>query len=72
MNGNNQNEGHKMPKGGRLAFGIFMILVYVTIGCLFIFQVIPLFNSPVAGYICGGLLCLYGGFRGYRLYNGLP
>lgn len=58
------------PKGARLAFGIIMVLIYVGVGLLFIFQILPFFNSAVLGYILGGLLCAYGVFRGYLLYKG--
>lgn len=58
------------PKGGRLIFGIFMVIVYVGVGLLFFFDVFNIDNAVVS-YIVGGLLCLYGIWRGYRLYKGM-
>ena len=58
------------PKGARLAFGIIMILVYIGVGLLFIFNVFDIV-SPTVSYIIGGILCVYGVFRGYRLYKGV-
>ena len=57
------------PKGIRLVFGIFMVLVYVGVGLLFIFDVFNIDNTAVS-CVVGGLLILYGIFRGYRLYRG--
>lgn len=62
-NSNNQ------PKGMRIVFGIFMILVYVGVGVLFLCNVFDIINYGVSIAI-GVLLCLYGIFRGYRLYKG--
>ncbi len=31
-----ENNFNNMPKGGRLVFGIFMVIVYVAVGLLFI------------------------------------
>ncbi|MBD5292599.1 hypothetical protein HDR69_02960 [bacterium] len=63
MDNNNQ------PKGMRAVFGIFMILVYVGVGILFLCNVFDIINYGVSIAI-GVLLCLYGIFRGYRLYKG--
>lgn len=57
------------PKAARLWFGIFMILVYLGVGLLFIFKVFDIIDDTVS-YIIGGLLIVYGIFRGYRLYVG--
>lgn len=54
MNDNNYNN---MPKGGRLVFGIFMVLVYVGVGLLFIFDVFQIDNVAISA-TCGGLLAL--------------
>lgn len=67
MNDNNYNGN--MPKGGRLVFGIFMVIVYVAVGLLFIFDMFKINNEPIS-IICGILLCAYGVWRGYRLYRG--
>jgi len=67
MNDNNYNGN--MPKGGRLVFGIFMVIVYVAVGLLFFFDMFKIENKPIS-IICGILLCAYGLWRGYRLYKG--
>ena len=61
---------NNLPKGGRLIFGIFMILVYVGVGLLFIFDVFNIDNVAVSASV-GGVLCAYGVWRGYRLYRGM-
>ena len=58
------------PKGMRLVFGIFMILIYVGVGLLFIFDFFSIDNTAIS-CIVGGLLILYGIFRAYRLYRGM-
>lgn len=54
-----------------IAFGIFMILVYVGVGVLLI---INLFrwdhNWDWARWVVGFLLIIYGIFRGYRMFAG--
>lgn len=57
------------PKGARIGFGIFMILVYLCVGLLFIFNVFNIDNRAISCTI-GGILIAYGVFRGYRLYIG--
>ena len=66
MENDNMNN---LPKGGRLIFGIFMILVYVAVGLLFIFDVFNIDNTAVSASV-GGVLCAYGVWRGYRLWKG--
>ena len=63
------NNYGNIPKGGRLVFGIFMVIVYVAVGMLFICDVLNIGNSVVST-IVGCLLCVYGVWRGYRLYKG--
>lgn len=58
------------PKGMRLAFGIFMIIVYVAVGILFITDVFNIDNKGISIGV-GVLLCVYGVWRGYRLYKGM-
>ena len=58
------------PKAGRLAFGILMVLVYLGVGLLFIFDVFNIDNKTVS-IVIGALLCAYGVWRGYRLYRGM-
>ena len=67
---NNRNYNGNMPKGGRLVFGIIMVIVYVCVGLLFIFDVFNIDNNAIS-ITCGALLCLYGVWRGYRLYKGM-
>ncbi|MDE6537107.1 MAG: hypothetical protein K2M13_03600 [Muribaculaceae bacterium] len=57
-------------KGMRIVFGIIMVLVYLGVGLLFIFQQFAALINPVVSYVVGGLLIAYGIFRGYRLYLG--
>lgn len=68
MNGNDNN-GNPTPKGMRLWFGIFMILVYLGVGLMFILDIFQIDNAVVS-YVVGGILILYGIWRGYRLYVG--
>lgn len=63
------NYNDNMPKGGRLIFGIFMVIVYVAVGMLFIFNVFDIDNHVIS-VICGSILCAYGVWRGVRLYKG--
>lgn len=64
---NLENNGN--PKGMRIAFGIFMILVYLAVGLLFIFDVFNIDNQTIS-IIVGAVLIAYGIWRGYRLYRG--
>lgn len=63
------NYSNNQPKGMRLAFGIFMVIVYVAVGILFIVDVFNI-DNPTVSIVVGALLCAYGVFRGYRLYVG--
>lgn len=56
------------PKGARIAFGIFMILVYLGVGVLFILNVLNI--DKAISIVIGSLLCVYGVWRGIRLYKG--
>lgn len=64
------NEGNNMSKGGRLIFGIFMVLVYLAVGLLFILNVFNIDNTAISCTV-GGILVAYGVWRGYRLYKGM-
>ncbi|MCM1290444.1 MAG: hypothetical protein NC201_05525 [Prevotella sp.] len=55
---------------GRFIFGIFMVIVYVAVGLLFIFDIFNIDNNTIS-YCVGGLLIVYGLWRGYRLYKGI-
>ena len=70
MSGYDNENRPGTPKGSRLAFGILMILVYLGVGLLFIFNVFDIVNTTVS-YVIGGILIAYGIFRGYRLYKGI-
>lgn len=63
------DNSNNAPKGMRVIFGIFMILVYVGVGVLFLCNVFDIINQGVSIAI-GVILCLYGIYRGYRLYKG--
>lgn len=67
---NNNYKG--TPRAMRAWFGIFMILVYVGIGLLFILasKTFTIF-TPAISIVVGALLCVYGVWRGYRLYKGM-
>lgn len=54
---------------GRLIFGIFMVLVYLAVGLLFIFNIFNIDNTAISATV-GGILIAYGIWRGYRLYIG--
>lgn len=64
-----RDNNNDTPKGGRLIFGIFMILVYLCVGLLFIFDVFSIDNTAISATV-GGILIAYGFWRGYRLYRG--
>lgn len=52
-----------------IAFGIFMIIVYVGVGVLFL---INFFNiTHWVNIVLGVLFILYGVFRGYRMFAGV-
>ena len=67
MGNDNMNN---LPKGGRVIFGIFMILVYLAVGLLFIFDVFNIDNVAISASV-GGVLCAYCVWRGYRLWKGM-
>ena len=69
MRGTDNENRPQAPKGARLAFGVFMVLIYLAVGLLFIFKIFDVIN-PVISYIVGGLLIVFVIFRGYRLYKG--
>lgn len=69
MSAYNDNGG-KGAKAGRIAFGIFMVLVYLAVGLLFIFDIFSIDNTAISCTV-GGILIAYGFWRGYRLYKGI-
>lgn len=69
-----EDEDKRRPQPLRLAYGIFMILIYIGMGVLCI---INFFGAPetngwiLANYVVGVMLIIYGFWRGYRLYAGI-
>lgn len=55
-------------KGFRVMLGIFMVIVYLAVGLLFIFNVFSLWDRAVSASV-GGLLCLYAVYRGFRVFK---
>lgn len=60
--------GFRVPKGIRIGFGIFMILLYLGMGIL-VFNDVFQMAYPWMKYVLGTVLVLYGLFRGYRQYK---
>jgi len=51
-------------------FGVIMVLVYIAVGIALITNPGGIFNMPAQFSIpAGGLLIVYGCFRGFRLYQ---
>lgn len=69
MDGNNKHNPHDSGKTGRIAFGVFMVIVYLAVGLLFILDIFSIDNNAIS-YTVGGLLIAYGIWRGIRLYKG--
>ena len=63
------NNGTGVPRGARFIFGIFMILFYIAVGLLFIFNVFDIYSTGLSATV-GGILCAYGVWRGIRLFMG--
>lgn len=63
------NKGNNGANTARIIFGIFMVLVYIAVGLLFIFDIFSIDNTAISCTV-GGLLIIYGFWRGYRLYRG--
>lgn len=57
------------PRGARFVFGVFMILFYIAVGLLCIFDVFNIGNTAISATV-GGILCAYGVWRGIRLFIG--
>lgn len=64
-----RDNGTGVPKGARFIFGVFMILFYIAVGLLFIFNVFSIDNTAISATV-GGILCAYGVWRGIRLFIG--
>ncbi len=57
------------PRGMRILFGVFMVVVYLIVGVLFILDIFNIDNQTIS-IIVGSVLIVYGIWRGYRLYVG--
>ncbi|MCM1452541.1 MAG: hypothetical protein NC102_09785 [Clostridium sp.] len=70
----NREEGRSVvPSPSRsvgIAFGIFMIIVYVGVGVLLLINYFGWTSMGWARYALGILLIVYGIFRGYRMFKG--
>ncbi|MDE5774268.1 MAG: hypothetical protein K2H86_07410 [Muribaculaceae bacterium] len=65
----NSYNNPQAPKGMRIVFGIFMVIVYLIVGLLFILDVFNIDNQVIS-IVVGSILIVYGIWRGYRLYAG--
>lgn len=59
------------PRTARIVFGIFMVIIYVTIGILCICNVFSNFFNHGIYIALGIILVIYGLWRGYRLARGM-
>lgn len=64
-------KNNQLPKGARIIFGIFMVLVYLGMGALFLMGYFKEILPEMIGNIVGVLLGIYGLWRGYRLFKGM-
>lgn len=71
MEGKRTNQSDpRLPKGARIGIGVIMVIIYLAVGLLFILNIFDIWNRAVSCSV-GGLLILYGIWRGYRLYKGM-
>lgn len=72
MDANSEERSRKGARVGRVGFDIFMIIFYIAVGLLCIFQVagFEIYN-PAISYTVGGLLCAYAIWRIVRLVMAL-
>lgn len=54
------------PKAFRIGFNLFMMIVYILVGILFITEFFDIGNKDI-GCIVGAVLIIYGIWRGVRL-----
>jgi len=70
----NEEEGRSVvPSPSRsvgIAFGIFMVIVYVGVGVLLLINYFNWTSLDLVRYVLGILLIIYGVFRGYRMFIG--
>ena len=69
MENNNQNKS-SMNKGLRIGFGLFMVIVYVGMGYLFLKDFFGINNQYISTPV-GIVLIIYGIWRGFRMYKGI-
>lgn len=73
MSNENKPNGSGTPQTMRNIFGIFMIIVYVGVGVLFLVG----FFAPIYGswtwlrWVAGIILIIYGVWRAYRQFTGI-
>ena len=69
-----EDEERRRPNPLRIAFGFFMVIIYIGMGVLCL---INFFGAPatdgwtIARYVVGVMLIIYGFWRGYRMYAGI-
>lgn len=63
------DNGRRQVSGARIAFGIFMIIIYVGVGALCILDIFNFDNPPISMAL-GILLIVYGLWRAVRLFKG--
>lgn len=54
------------PKGFRIGFNIFMMIVYIAVGIMFFTGFFDIGNKTL-GYVLGAILVVYGIWRGIRV-----
>ena len=67
---NNKQNNSSMNKKLRIGFGLFMIIVYVGMGYLFIKDFFMI-NNQFISIPVGIVLIIYGLWRGFRMYKGI-
>ncbi len=65
------NDRPRIPKGAKICFGIFMILIYLGMGSLFLLNKFDLNGHTTTSIAIGCLLIVYGIWRGFRLFRSI-
>jgi len=71
MSTNETQNRSSIGKKSRVAFGAFMVIVYLTVGVLCILEIFSFDNHSIS-IALGVLLVAYGIWRAYRLAKGMP
>lgn len=71
MSTNETQSRSSIGKKSRVAFGTFMVIVYLTVGVLCILDIFSFGNHSIS-IALGVLLVVYGIWRAYRLAKGMP